>query len=230
MSDLDPFALGGKLTTSWCEAAPTATFDFVAAELEMEALCDLSEEFSDAGDDSDETNKPIFARWGMIEATICREAPANLVDAVVKLRVLAEPGAGMESSVYEGYNASLAQVLAFLDDLLRRPGSNAHEYVVRWISELQELSRSTGARAEATGDELRYLRQLLWWAESRARRSMPNWPENSGSAGREARLRRAGRGHMTRALIFSARWLAATALLKIAGCVTRLARMVAPRA
>jgi hypothetical protein len=41
---------------------------------------------------------------------------------------------------------------------------------------------------------------------------------------------RAAGGTMTRALMFSARWLVATALLRIAGCITRLARKVAPKA
>ena len=78
MTALDPFALGGQRTTSWSEAAPTAKFDFKAAELEMEALCDLSEEFSEAGDDSDETNEPtICPKSSNIAAMLVRTSGSS---------------------------------------------------------------------------------------------------------------------------------------------------------
>jgi hypothetical protein len=156
--------------------APMAKLDFVAAESEMAALIDLSEEFADAGDDSDETLEPIMARWRAMETAICREAPASLPDAAVKLRVLAATGGGMEASESDEYTASLAQVLAFLDDLLRRREFDVHESVAGRISELRELSRSTGDRAEATDHEVDILRLLLSWVESKVRRSMTNWP------------------------------------------------------
>jgi|SRR5580658_4375271 hypothetical protein len=143
------------------------------------ALADLMDELIDTGEsgDRDENLAPIMARWTANEERICGEAPASLADVAVKLRVLAVTGGGMDASVFDGYNASLAQVLAFLDDLLQRCAlDGAGRHVALRTSELRELSRSTGDRAEATDREVDSLRSLLSWVESKVRRSKADWP------------------------------------------------------
>jgi hypothetical protein len=90
------------------EDSPMQSLTALAAEL-SEIVARLEES------DDDDEEPP---RLGELIAAINTRAPQSLGDCLVKLKLLADPGLGIEAGDREDDMISLRQVVAFLDGVL----------------------------------------------------------------------------------------------------------------